>query len=1006
MLYIAYKIPMMLTNLRTYLNRSRAALLLIMLYAGSINAQYERLWKVEQENNMTLERPQVVVRADAIGGVVMAYTYDDAGDTNVVVKGLTPQGATRWTTVINESQESVVDVIIDLKFNNYILGHYNRHGFIAKVDSTGNQIWFTELKQSSSSIEVITACALRNDTIVIVGSSTLSSQEKGLVISVSALSGNVLNSSYYNGGEAAVRYLDVAFDENGKSFACGYIEDGGNYNAILHAYNKNLTGYWTTTLQSNAGEDIAYGVCTDLAGNVFSTGCYTQSSNTKIFTCKYSTAGTKKWVNTYDTEGEDRGLYIDFKSDTIAVSGITKQEDSYKDVITLNILTGGSTNWYQVFSGNEGLDDVPTDVRIHEGSVIVPVTGHVVSDTMSALVLLYRSANGNAQHSDRPAATEGVHTKSANVDVDPMGNVLMAYDAENANNKYNVAVAKINRFGVNQKAIQQTLKMLAVGCIPLRTNTSVKEIIYNRIGMVVDSFAQTSVRMLIAACARDSIFIEQEMDAAIAAGFNWADSVTWTQIGIQRLYYKLSKMNPMLYVDNYYAFADTTFINATPPIAYTYLELDYPFNVVTTTNGTLTKTTALSFPSWNLIAVPAPWQMHRVELRYCICEFTAFDCDACSQTTHQLIPNTNWSSSNLDHEIGIYIGEGDPAYPPPTSGTPESWCFISTVDGLNNPPQYYTIQGNRMEAFGVIYALPGYNYGYHYNNTTLGADALRFRLLNSTEEPIYNNYSGNYGWSMSLCHYANYFAGHPTTDQPFELAQGGVYQVIVPFYDFPYYFYFSTGYGIYFTMGPDLNFALSHISPDYISGPFCDSAQTILKFADNVREKPGPYTTTASRTLGLTSTQNQNVFLSSNLNNLTNYWLDNKIDFALLQTAAHEADPANVHTCYASVNPTPCTPGSYSNLGSVILELNCYSLTQEYDIFAPFQNNVVLYNNDEILVHIHIEYANGEIIDQCVPITVTAGSQGLSYFSAVVSGVIDTPLVTDATYEITVYTLN
>ncbi len=200
-----------------------------MLYAGSINAQYVRLWKVEQENNMTLERPQLVVRADAIGGIVMAYTYDDAGDTNVVVKGLTPQGATRWTTVINESQESVVDVIIDLKFNNYILGHYNQHGFIAKVDSTGDQIWFTELKQSSSSIEVITAFALRNDTIVIVGSSTISSQEKGLVISVSALSGNVLNSSYYNGGEAAVRYLDVAFDENGKSFACGYIEDGGYY---------------------------------------------------------------------------------------------------------------------------------------------------------------------------------------------------------------------------------------------------------------------------------------------------------------------------------------------------------------------------------------------------------------------------------------------------------------------------------------------------------------------------------------------------------------------------------------------------------------------------------------------------------------------------------------------------------------------------------------------------------------------------------------------------------
>jgi hypothetical protein len=956
---------------------------------------------------MLLDRPQVVVRADAIGGVVMAYTNDDSGDTNVVVKALTPQGATRWTAVINDKTETVVDVIIDLKFNNYILGHYDGHGFIAKVDSTGDQLWFTELKQSSSSREVISAFALRNDTLVIVGSSTLSGQEKGLVISVSANSGSVLNSAYYNGGEAAVRYLDVAFDETGKSFACGYIEDGGNYDAILHAYNKNITSAWTANLQTNTGVDIAYGVCTDLAGNVFSTGCYTQSSNTKIFTCKYSISGTKKWVNTYDTEGEDRGLYIHFNADTIAVAGFTQTEDAPKDVITLSILTSGATNWYQVFSGNEGLDDYPTDVRMHEGSVIVPVTGHVVNDTTSAFVLLYRSANGNAQHTHRPTPLEGVHTKSSNIDVDPMGNVLLAYDAENVNTTYHAAVSKLNRFGVNQKAIQQTLKMLAVGCLPLRTNTAVKEIIHNRIGMVVDSFAQTSVRMLIAACARDSIFIEQEMDAAIAAGFNWADSITWTQIGIKRLYYKLSKMNPMLYVDNYYAFADTTFINATPPIAYTYLELDYPFNVVTTTNGTLTKSNALSFPSWNIIAVPAPWQMHRVELRYCICEYTAYDCDACSQSIHQFIPNTNWTNnSNQDHEIGIYIGEGSPTNSPTTSGIPEAWCYISTGDGLNNPPQYYTVTGNQMEAYAIVYALPGYNYGYHYTNTALGADALRFRLLNIYEEPIFNNYSGNYGWSMTLCNYANYFSGHPSIDQPFELAQGGVYQVIVPFYDFPYYFYYSTGYGIYFTMGPDLNFALSHITPDYISGPFCDSAETILRLADNVREKPGPFTTCAVRTLGLTSTQNQNIMLSSNLTDLTSYWLDNKIDFALLATASSEANAANVRTCYASTNPTPCTPNSYSNLGAVILELNCYALTQEYDIFAPFQNNTVLYNNDEILVHVQIEYANGETIDQCVPITVVANSQGISYFSGVVSGIIETPFVSGVTYKITVYTLN
>lgn len=974
-----------------------------MLYAGSINAQYERLWKVEQENNMTLERPQVVVRADAIGGIVMAYTYDDAGDTNVVVKGLTPQGATRWTTVINESQESVVDVIIDLKFNNYILGHYNQHGFIAKVDSTGNQIWFTELKQSSSSKEVITAFALRNDTIVIVGSSTLSSQERGVVISVSALSGNVLNSSYYNGGEAAVRYLDVAFDENGKSFACGYIEDGGNYNAILHAYNKNLTGYWTTTLQSNAGEDIAYGVCTDLAGNVFSTGCYTQSSNTKIFTCKYSTAGTKKWVNTYDTEGEDRGLYIDFKSDTIAVSGITKQEDSYKDVITLSILTGGSTNWYQVFSGNEGLDDVPTDVRIHEGSVIVPVTGHVVSDNTSALVLLYRSANGNAQHSDRPPAIEGVHTMSANVDVDPMGNVLMAYDAENANNKYNVAVAKLNRFGVNQKAIQQTLKMLAVGCIPLRTNTSVKEIIYNRIGMVVDSFAQTSVRMLIAACARDSIFIEQEMDAAIAAGFNWADSVTWTQIGIQRLYYKLSKMNPMLYVDNYYAFADITFINATPPIAYTYLELDYPFNVVTTTNGTLTKTNALSFPSWNLIAVPAPWQMHKMGLRYCIYEINSYGCEMCNSPV--AAPYSYAVGGNTqDHEIGIAHGlTGSSLWTNLTGfNSVNGVCGnITAIEwtGLVDPSFPISNYGT---GFQALYAVGGLDYWRRFMDSTLGAFTMNLARLPSNQGPIVNRHFMENGWSATLCQNFSRFNDFAEQTKHLALGQGGVYKLVTPEYSYPLYFAFPYTSTLWYSDGPDMNFAVLMSHFDELA-PACSNGE--YEVDDQILLGPSPMISQGAVAHGYTASEAQSYLINTNFNTIYNYWSDNVVTVGLSPAYNTLCDSNHVVVFNAdTVTSNNCVPSTYGNLGPLLQQLNCDSSMDYLQIGADFSSNQTVNAGDQVLVHVQAEFANGETLNDCQVVTIQTGFTAIKRVQVEVRGKL-MPIQNNATYVVSLYKL-
>jgi hypothetical protein len=979
----------------------------MLLITSTSQAQYEQLWKAEQENNMLLDRPQVVVRADAIGGLVMAYTNDDSGDTNVVVKALTPQGATRWTAVINDKTETVVDVIIDLKFNNYILGHYDGHGFIAKVDSTGDQLWFTELKQSSSSREVISAFALRNDTLVIVGSSTLSGQEKGLVISVSANSGSVLNSAYYNGGEAAVRYLDVAFDETGKSFACGYMDDGGNYDAILHAYNKNITSAWTANLQTNAGVDIAYGVCTDLTGNVFSTGCYTQSSNTKIFTSKYSTSGTKKWVNTYDTEGEDRGLYIHFNADTIAVAGFTQPDDAPKDVITLSILTSGATNWYQVFSGNEGLDDYPTDVRMHEGSVIVPVTGHVVNDTTSALVLLYRSANGNSQHTHRPTPLEGVHTKSSNIDVDPMGNVLLAYDAENVNTTYHAAVSKLNRFGVNQKAIQQTLKMLAVGCLPLRTNTAVKEIIHNRIGMVVDSFAQTSVRMLIAACARDSIFIEQEMDAAIAAGFNWADSITWTQIGIKRLYYKLSKMNPMLYVDNYYAFADTTFINATPPIAYTYLELDYPFNVVTTTNGTLTKSNALSFPSWNIIAVPAPWQQHKMDMIFCLCDLSDTPCKMCDTVLSSPVRRATNVSGTQNHEIGIYaFTSGSQQWT--ASGIFDTICYrpISLpVPPVSNNVNYTNVNytQNGLTNYMTLWALHGYDYWDRIVDSTLGQGAIRLRKVNDSIGPIESRYTNENGWSMTLCHNATLFNDLGENLFAHALAMGGVYRIVNPIYNTSYYFAFPYARGLWFSQGPDLNFALNTEDIDPMndlcsSGEFKVSPNPLVGSCELCR---------ADSVFNYGNDSIMKVLLSPNLSDMDSYWRDNVLTIGFRENiVTGTCIPDHIMQFHAdTVQANNCDTSGIPSTATLIQTLNCYN-NNEIDVIAPFVNQQTLQVGDTILVHAIVNFQNGEQIENCNSFVVQALPLGGNLNSVTVElrGKL-AAIVPNQTYRIRIYKL-
>lgn len=195
------------------------------------------------------------------------------------------------------------------------------------------------------------------------------------------------------------------------------------------------------------GTDVATGVATDAAGNVYAGGSVTHTGGTysAFAVVRWSVTGHRDWVATVEslTPGPDDGaasLAIDAQGSTY-LTGRVQDSPTTTACLTIKVSAAGAVRWKQLFApaavANEG-------VRVEQRGSVAYVAGRASNDGVSSTVFLarYDAASGALLSNSWSAFTQGPYAPLALA----VGGDGSAWVASNLVDAFGVAHAALEKF--------------------------------------------------------------------------------------------------------------------------------------------------------------------------------------------------------------------------------------------------------------------------------------------------------------------------------------------------------------------------------------------------------------------------------------------------------------------------------------------------------------------------------------------------------------------------------
>ncbi|MDJ1469362.1 SBBP repeat-containing protein [Xanthocytophaga flava] len=287
-------------------------------------------------------------------------TLISAGGNDIFIAKYDPNGNVIWVIRAGGSgNDDARGINIDKNGNCYITGSFRESAkfgtttitayndgwsdmFLAKIDPNGNFLW---AKNTSTDPENQSGYGLEIDkdgSIYVSGAFTSSASFNSIKLTSQGGSdiflakfdsnGNPIwvKSAGSNGGVGYELGRDVALDANGNCYLTGGFQNtasfatgvtvtsaGGNNDIFLAKYAPDGSVLWVKRAGGN-GEDIGIGLATDVAGNIFLTGRFSNTSNfgsinlTSIgnfdgFIAKYAPDGSVTWAQKVSSSNADFG---------------------------------------------------------------------------------------------------------------------------------------------------------------------------------------------------------------------------------------------------------------------------------------------------------------------------------------------------------------------------------------------------------------------------------------------------------------------------------------------------------------------------------------------------------------------------------------------------------------------------------------------------------------------------------------------------------------------------
>ena len=223
----------------------------------------------------------------------------------------------------------------------------------------------------------------------------------------------------------------VAVDAGGNVLVTGSSQSGRQSDYLTVKYDSNGVEQWRATMDGAVhGDDEAYAIAVDAAGNVVVTGASFVSftkNNFDYVTVKYNPAGAEQWRMSMDGAGNSTdhavALCLDASGNAV-VTGYSANNSNY-DYVTVKYLASGPELWKKVMNNTSAnSNDVALAMACDAGGN-VHVTGRSSNGSNFDYLTVKYSASGGEQWRTSMPVTPNVTRAAFAVAVDSGGNVVV-----------------------------------------------------------------------------------------------------------------------------------------------------------------------------------------------------------------------------------------------------------------------------------------------------------------------------------------------------------------------------------------------------------------------------------------------------------------------------------------------------------------------------------------------------------------------------------------------------
>lgn len=977
-----------------------------MLTKTHLSAQTSLLWSETAGTSASTQKS--FVATDLLGNIYMASAVNGTYGLDWKVSSWRPDSVSRWTYLHNGSgnlDDIPAGIVVDSAFNVYISGTSRSSGSkdikMIKLDSAGNYKWGVAYNRTGSAHDVGTGMAVWGNRIYLCGHSQQSTGNYDYTVLKYDTAGTLLWSRHANGSGSGDDYsTSIAVKTGGSDiYVTGNaVITGGTRDMMTLRYSTDGTLQWTKYYGNTTGQnDYGNAIGINYSGDIIVTGqSYVTGTNSNLTTIKYSgSSGAQAWAASYAGTygGHDASYSVVIDPDNyFYVTGYTQVGSSNTDYVTIKYKGNGSVTWAQTYNGpGNGADEACAVIR--DGYDIV-VTGKSTGSGSGPDVctISMDKVSGAVNWTMRVTSVSSGADCGYSLARDEMGNVYVAYNSP-VSSGYSNSCLRYFQKDKNDTAIAKCLEVIAAGFSDLKTDTVFKRVIwYNILRGYDDSIYLMYADALRALGDAAGVSATTKISAKIATTYSWNSSYNWAVITSKRMWNGYGKVKPLMGIPKLYQFSKSGFISSNTNTAFTHLEYDYPVGCVTCGDKTLDTSDITGKAAWVFFVNLPPFIFYpRTQVRPFInCWVghpTLFPivCEVCPAMAQVSYPVTAYGGTG-HHEIGISVLINDE-----TGNCLDNIMDVNGVDSMSQAEM-------DMIYYARLQALPN---GVYWSSYTSG---LGYATVQRSYEPHIGDL-----WSVwrpaitltneiTLCSFhAAEFHETGEASPRYSMDQGGVYRVWRPdISTLPaMYFYASPFYGMTFIGGPDMNLKYAAEYNDstctngnYSFSPTCEIENSIM----------GAHSTT--QLIGDSSAFD--LFATADSNMITNYWLNNAITVGFSPGQVNSGPALNVVEFYADTTGSTCDPLTYPDVDTIIAELFCFT-SNIYEVNKSFYSSITIPSGADLLIHVEVNYKNGESINQCQYFTINANVTSVSAVGAIIRGDIKDYSSAVDNYHITIY---